>query len=107
MGNPIAEALVRNRMRKRVNESVGETAPTEYIKKAENILNHKLYPFETGITVTDAKIIDENPKTVTMEVSYEVHVQIPQYDSETSSVYYENDTEYFTRIMSIEKTDEE
>lgn len=100
----IAERLVRNRMRERMNEAEVLPAPRKYYKQVEDILNNRLGNYERGVKVTDLKILDETPGTITFKVEYTVEVRIPVIDPEDpdGGLYYEDDLEYRTQTLTID-----
>lgn len=79
-----------------------EPAPRSYYKKVEDILNHQLGSYETGVDVENIEIISETPGTITLKVEYEVRVQIPMVDPEDGRTYYEQEVEYRTRTMTFD-----
>lgn len=92
----IAERLVHSRMRK-MNESA-----TNYQKQVEKILNYQLGSYEQGVRVESAEVISETPDTVTLKVDYSVDIRIPMVDPEDGRTYYEDETEYRSRTMTID-----
>ena len=97
----ISERLVRNKMKyRRVRESRDLSS---YEKEAERMLNLSLGSHETGVTVEEIQVISETPDTITFKVDYSVDIRIPSYDEESENTYYEDDVEYRTRTLVIEK----
>ena len=97
MNRLIAERLVRTRMKERLEES---RIP---YRKVRDYLMHQLGDGETGISVDDIKIIEETPDSMTLEVEYEVYVQIPIVDPEDKSTYYEEESEFRKRTITFDK----
>lgn len=104
MGDYIADALVRNRMR-RMSEARGDKAPSEYLDQAEKVLNYRLGQYETGVKVLGGRILHEAPGKVTLKVEYDVNVRIPIVDPEDHSTYYEDEVDYRTQILTIDLED--
>ena len=102
MGNPIAEALVRNRMKKRLMESTEERVTPEDLKKLEAILNYQLGDYETGVTITGAKIIAKTHTTSTYKVDYDVTIQIPHIDPEDHRPYTDEEVEARSRTITMD-----
>lgn len=107
MGNPIAEALVRNRMKQRMYESNSERVAPEDIKKLETMLNYQLGDYETGVRVTGAKVVSQTPKTTTYKVDYDVDVKIPIIDPQDHQEYYENEIESRSRTITLDRESKE
>ena len=101
MSRLIAQRLVHQRM----NESKGVAPSKEYYKKVEDILNHRLGSYETGVSIEDIQMLSETPGTITLEVEYSVDIRIPMLDPEDKRTYYENDTEYRTQTMTLDLKD--
>lgn len=79
-----------------------EDATADYRKEVEDILNHQLGSYETGVKVLGIKVKSETPGTVTLDVEYDVNIQIPMVDSEDGRTYYEQEVEYRRRTMTID-----
>lgn len=99
MNRFIAERLTRRRLHESMRSS------RDYLEPVEDILNHQLSSYETRAKVEDMQVISETPDTVTLRVEYSVDVKIPMADEEDGSIYYEYDTEYRSRIMTLEPSD--
>ena len=102
MGNYIADALVRNRM-KRLQESKGAEYITDDVyRRVEGTLNHSLGLYESGASVEEISMVSKTDKFMTVKVKYSVDIRIPIVDPEDHSTYYETDTEYRTRVLNLE-----
>lgn len=101
MSNSIAEALVRNRLHKRLNES---DAPRDYKKQVADILNYRLGNNESYATVRSVNVIASSPEADTLRVEYDVNIRVPLYDNETGRTYYEDEVDSREQLLVLDKS---
>lgn len=99
--DPITLRLNKMRREEALRES--KSSDSKDRKDVENYLKYRLGSYETGITVNDIIPLSETPTTKTFRVHYSVRIQIPQWDDESETMFYDYDTEYRDSAITISK----
>lgn len=82
---------------------IKEDISSEDRKNVESHLKYHLGSYETGVSVDNVELVSETPNSKTFKVSYEVSIQIPYWDSDAETEYYEYDKEYREHTLTLSK----